>query len=308
MMFFVGTAIFAKAQQDPLYTQFMNQLLSINPAYAGAKGVTSATLLLNRQFVSGTYQYDGFEDPTTATFFLHKPWGDQNGIGGSIVYDVFGYEKWYGFYGDYSFTISYPGNKNLALGLKAGISSLFVNFSQYADLRTTVENDVAFTDDIRKPFMPNFGVGMYYSTPKGYIGLSIPKLISNKFVGDGVEITSASREQIHLFFMGGYVFDVNRIIKFKPYFMTRATMNAPISLDLTADFVMVDMFWVGATYRVGNGIGARVQLQLNEQIRFGVAYDLRTSEYKRVNTGLMEVMLTYDFSFSQGRVRSPRYF
>jgi type IX secretion system PorP/SprF family membrane protein len=291
----------AKAQQDPLYTQYMNQLLSINPANAGAKGSTSATMLVRMQPIKGN-AFGDYSDPRTITLFVHSPWGNDNGLGGSIVSDKFGPEEWTGFFADYSFSITYPGNRYLSLGLKAG-------WSWYrAMIGNQMPGDPAFVSDVNRPFLPNAGVGVYYSSPDFYVGFSIPKLISNRITDKGVETGYVSREQIHAFFMGGYVFDMNRIIKFKPYFMARVTPNAPLSLDVTAQFVFIDKLWIGGTYRLGNAVGFMAQVQLSEQMRFGVAYDLTTTDLRTYNTGIIEGMFTFDFSFGRSKVRSPRYF
>jgi type IX secretion system PorP/SprF family membrane protein len=288
------------AQQDPLYTQYMNQLLSINPAYAGAKGVTSATLIVREQWVTWT------GNPRTQTLFVHSPLNTEMGIGGSIVNDKIGIVNNLGIFGDYSYTITYPGEKFLSFGLKAGfsfynapLSTLFLgNNSSY---------DPAF-EDIKYDFLPNAGVGVYFSSPKYYVGLSVPKLITNKISSSSVETGTVVREEMHAFFMGGYVFDVNRILKFKPYFMVRVTPNAPISADITAQFVLVEKLWMGATYRVGNSFGLMLQVQISQQLKIGYAYDLTTNELGSYNSGTHEVLINYDFSFGRGRVRSPRYF
>lgn len=287
------------AQQDPLYTQYMNQLLSINPAYAGAKGVTSATLIVREQWVT----WPG--NPKTQTLFVHSPLNTEMGIGGSIVNDKIGIVNNLGVFGDYSYTITYPGEKYLSFGLKAGfsfynapLSTLFLgNNSPY---------DPAF-EDIKYKFLPNAGVGVYFSSPKYYIGLSVPKLITNK-ISTNVETSTVIKEEMHAFFMGGYVFDVNRILKFKPYFMVRVAPNAPISADITAQFVLVEKLWMGATYRVGNSFGLMLQVQISQQLKIGYAYDLTTNELGSYNSGTHEVLINYDFSFGRGRVRSPRYF
>ena len=40
------------AQQDPLYTQYMDNLLIINPAYAGSKDIGNVLLVARNQWVS----------------------------------------------------------------------------------------------------------------------------------------------------------------------------------------------------------------------------------------------------------------
>lgn len=297
----MGFGLRSLAQQDPMYTQYMNQILSVNPAYAGAKGVTSASLLAREQWV-------GIEGhPSTQTLFVHSPLNNEMGIGGSLVNDEYGIVSNTAIFGDYSYTITYPGERYLSLGLKAGISFYRANLST-VDLGSGDPNDPAFMYDVARSFLPNAGVGLYFSSPNYYMGFAVPKLIANEITEEDVVTGAVSREQLHAFFMGGYVFDVNRILKFKPYFMVRVTPNAPLSIDLTAQAVFIDKLWAGFTYRLGNSIGAMLQVQVNEQLKVGYAYDLTTTALNSYNSGTHEVMLSFDFSFGRGRVRSPRYF
>lgn len=288
-------------QQDPMYTQYMNQILSVNPAYAGAKGVTSASIIAREQWVG----WEGH--PSNQTIFVHSPLNNEMGIGGSIINDEIGIIKNTSIFGDYSYTITYPGERYLALGLKAGLSFYRAELSS-VDLGSGDPNDPAFAYDVEGSFLPNAGVGVYFSSPDYYIGFSVPKLIANEITEKDVATGTVSREQLHLFFMGGYVFDVNRILKFKPYFMVRATPNAPLSIDITGQVVFIDKLWAGVTYRLGNSFGAMLQVQVNEQLRIGYAYDLTTTTLGSYNSGTHEIMLSFDFSFGRGRVRSPRYF
>lgn len=297
----IGLGFNSFAQQDPMYTQYMNQILSVNPAYAGAKGVTSASIIAREQWV-------GIEGhPSTQTMFVHSPVNNEMGAGVSIVNDEIGPVKNTAIFGDYSYTITYPGERYLALGLKAGFSFYRAGLST-VDLGSGDPNDPAFLYDVTRSFLPNAGVGVYFSSPDYYLGVSIPKLVSNQITEKDVEIGTISREQLHAFFMGGYVFDVNRILKFKPYFMVRATPNAPLSVDLTAQVVFIDKLWAGVTYRLGNSFGALLQVQVNEQLKIGYAYDLTTTSLGAYNSGTHEILLNFDFSFGRGRVRSPRYF
>lgn len=306
VLFLLVLTYTVKAQQDPMYTQYMNQLLSINPAYAGAKGVTSATVIAREMWT-------GIEGhPSTQTVFAHSPMNDEMGVGGSLIHDVVGKNGLVSstaLFGDYSYTITYPGERYMAFGLKAGVR-LYQSLLSQVNLGNGELIDPAFQGDIVSRLLPNAGVGVYFSSPDYYFGLSVPGLIANKIMEEDYETGAASREQLHMYMMGGYVFDINRILKFKPYFMLRVTPNAPLSIDLTGQIVFIEKFWLGATYRFGNSIGAMTQVQVNDQLRFGYAYDIATNGIGggQYNTGTHEIMLTFDFSFGRGRVRSPRYF
>lgn len=292
----------AMAQQEVMYTQYMNQLLSMNPAYAGAKGVTSATIVAREQWVS----WEGH--PSTQTIFVHSPLNNEMGVGGSIINDKIGVVNSTSLFGDYSYTITYPGERYFSLGLKVGFSTYHAALNELNVGGLGDPNDPALMYPIKRNFMPNAGVGIYFSSPDFYLGFSVPKLIANRITEEDVETGTVSREQLHSFFMGGYVFDVNRILKFKPYFMVRATPNAPLSVDLTAQLVFIDKLWAGFTYRLGNSFGVMLQVQLTEQLKLGYAYDLTTTALGAYNSGTHEILLGFDFSFGRGRVRSPRYF
>ncbi|MCL3782255.1 type IX secretion system membrane protein PorP/SprF [Prolixibacteraceae bacterium JC049] len=290
----------ASAQQDPLYSQYNNGLLTLNPAYAGSRGMLSAMAITRHQWLS----FKGA--PQTQALIIHSPFRYFNmGIGATLMQDNLGPIKNVGLSGDYSYKIDFPNNRTLALGFKASVNFYNANLE---DLTTIDPNDPIFQESVNRGFIPNFGLGALYYSDKFYIGLSVPKMLKNVINRNSVTSESLSKEDIQYLLMGGYVFDVNRIVKFKPYFTARAVSNAPLSLDLAGQFVFYDLLWVGATYRWGSAIGGMVQLQLSPQIRIGYAYDLTTNDLQSFNSGTHEVLVSFDFNFGKGKVRSPRYF
>ena len=73
------------AQQDPQYTQYMYNTMSVNPAYAGQREVLSVTGLYRTQWVG----IDGA--PKTQTLGIHAPLRNEKiGLGLSIVNDALG--------------------------------------------------------------------------------------------------------------------------------------------------------------------------------------------------------------------------
>ena len=297
LLFYAGESF---AQQDPMYTQYMENLLTLNPAYAGSKDLLSMMVVSRNQWVS----IPGA--PVTRTFAAHSPVnGTKMGLGFSFLSDQVGVVKQTGVYIDYSYTLSFSNRRSLSLGLKGGVNFFEAGIS---DLTTNDPNDPVFANDINRKFLPNFGVGAIYFTPKYYLGLSIPKLIENKITENGVSTQSISKEQIHVFFMAGYVFDVNRIVKFKPSILTKYVKNAPVSLDMTGTFLFYERLWLGAMYRVGDSFGGLLQIQATNQLKIGYSYDLPINKLGAYSDGTHEIMVTFDFDFGRGRVRSPRYF
>ena len=57
----------SSAQQDPHFTQYFDNTLFVNPAYAGSKDVLNLTAIHREQWVG----FDG--RPRSTTFSIHSP-------------------------------------------------------------------------------------------------------------------------------------------------------------------------------------------------------------------------------------------
>ncbi len=293
-------ALESSAQQDPMYTQYMENLVTINPAYAGSKDLLSMMVVSRHQWVSMP------DAPVSNTFSINSPISELNmGLGFSVISDKVGPIKQTGFYVDYAYKLHFSRQRTLALGMKGG-----VNFydARLTDLSTNDPNDPVFASDINRNFLPNLGVGAFFYSNRYYIGLSIPKLIENEINKNAVSTQNISKEQMHLFFMSGYVFDVNRILKFKPSILVKYVKNAPVSFDVGGTFLFYDKLWLGAIYRVGDSFAGLFQVQATKQLKIGYSYDLPINQLGAYNNGTHEVMISFDFDLKPDRVRSPRYF
>lgn len=287
-------------QQDPMYTQYMENLMTINPAYAGSKELLSMLAVSRNQWAGMAHA------PETRTIAMHSPVGRTNmGLGLSFLRDNIWPVKQTGCYMDYSYTLHFKRHRKLALGLKGG-----VNFYEagLTDLQTNDPDDPVFAKDINRSFLPNFGVGAFYHTNRYYMGLSVPKLIKNVINRNGFSTGQVNREEIHVFFMSGYVFDVNRIVKFKPSALVKYVKNAPVGFDFTSTFLLYDHLWLGAMYRLDDSFGGLVQLQLADAMKFGYSYDFPISRLGAFNKGTHEIMVSIDFNLSNNKVRRSRYF
>lgn len=285
------------AQQDPMFSQYMFNMLAVNPGYAGSHGVLNVTGLYRNQWV-------GIEGaPSTQTLFAHTPFIRRNiGLGLSIVNDKIGPVRQTMLFADYSYTIRITEKSKLAMGLKVGINMMKTSFNA---LDVNQSNDQSFIDEPISP-QPNFGFGLYYYSDKYYVGVSIPKLLKNKLEGQ-IDYSKITLQQ-HFFIIGGYVFTLNDKLKFKPTTLIKMTGGAPISLDLTASLLYREKFWFGIGHRFGDSFGALIQFQATQQLRLGYSFDKTISKLASYNSGSHEIMFSYDFIFKKDKIISPRYF
>lgn len=230
------------AQQDPLFSQYMFNTLAFNPAYAGSGDVLTVMALARQQWTG----FDGA--PRTQTIVGHSPLRNQSiAIGASILNDKAGPVSQTGAYIDVAYRIRTGTNSRLAFGLKGG-GNLF-----QADLAglSTVEADPS-NQSLGGKFLPNFGFGLYWHTPRAYVGLSAPKLLTNELNVATANVLTTAKEARHYFFIAGAVLDMGTEVKFKPSIMLRAVEGAPLSLDLNANFLLRERIWLGAMVRLGD--------------------------------------------------------
>lgn len=291
------------AQQDPHYTQYMYNMNVINPAYSGSKEGLSGGLLYRKQWV------DIADAPSTGTFSIHSPVGEKVGLGFSAIHDEIGPVKKTNAYGDFSYTLNLGGEHRLALGVKAGLTFHDVNL--FSDVYPTLPGagDPAFSEDFNNTYF-NVGAGLFYYTDRYYIAASVPHMLKTKHLSikeNGNDMHFGEETQ-HFFVTGGYVFDLSDNLKFKPHAMVKGTFDSPISVDVSANFLMFDKFELGATYRIDDSFGGLVNIQLVPGLRVGYAYDHTISDLKVTTYGSHEFVLLFDI-FSSKRVSiSPRYF
>jgi len=286
------------AQQDPHYTQYMYNMSVMNPAYAGSKENISGGLLYRKQWVE-------LEDaPTTGTFFLHSPVGRNVGLGFSAINDKIGPVEETNLYGDFSYTLNLGGEHKLAFGLKAGLTMHKVDFDV---IRPTLPNpaDEAFGQNPNATFF-NLGSGVFYYTNKYYLSFSMPNMLKATYLDFSGK--KYGTENLHYFLTGGYVFDLNPNLKFKPFAMVKSSINAPTSVDLSTNFLFNEKIELGATYRLQDSFGAMVNFAITPSLRISYAYDHVVSDLDIATPSSHEFMLLFDISSSKKVSQSPRYF
>lgn len=289
----------AWSQQDPMFSQYMFNISSINPAYAGSAERLSMVAIHRAQWVN----FEGA--PVTQSLTAHSPLRWENiSAGGSVINDQHGPVKQTAVYADISYRILFAKSK-LSFGLKTGMNLYSANL---LDLNPLLEGDVAFVNNISTRALPNFGFGAMWYSKRWYVGLSAPRLLQNKLIDGDIPDFANNQERIHGFLVAGYVWDISFYTKFKPTIMLKALNGSPPGVDVTANFLLYDKFWIGAMYRWNDAVGVLVQYEVNNKLKFGYSYDYIISDIGRYSSGSHELMIGYDFGLGAKGDISPRYF
>src|SRR5688572_1975840 len=168
----------ASAQQAATYSQYMFNTLAINPAYAGSHDALSISAL-------GRFQNVGLSGaPNTQTLSVHSPLVNSRvGVGLLVIHDELSVIGQTGIHFSYAYRLPVNNKKaTLAFGLQGGMSMYNAQYTKL-DLYNNAANgnpDPLFSENIRDQ-RPNFGAGIYYSTQKSYVGISMPTMVNNVF-------------------------------------------------------------------------------------------------------------------------------
>ena len=297
------------AQQDAQYTQYMYNPQSINPAYAGSRGVMSIVGLHRSQWV-------GIEGaPRTQTLGLHSPVGiGRVGLGGNIIHDEIGPSQETYLTADFSYTIPTSEKGKLGFGLKVGAHLLNVDFTKLSAL-DGISQDQNFQTNIDNKLSPTVGVGFYYYTERFYLGLSAPNLLETKHFDD-IDINSANstsflaEERVNYYIMAGHTFDLSNNVKFKPAALSKIVFGAPLQVDLSANFLLWEKLTLGAAYRWSAAWSGLAAFQISDSMMIGFGYDRETTDLGNTtfNDGSYEVMVRFELFRKETRLVTPRFF
>jgi type IX secretion system PorP/SprF family membrane protein len=286
------------AQQDPQYTQYMYNTLSVNSAYAGSLGHLAITGIYRTQWV-------GLEGaPSTQSFTIDTPVGKNVGLGLSVVSEEIGPSEEQYIDAHFSYTIPSGQTHKLSFGIKGGGRVINIDWTKgsYRD------PDVQFRENITNKFLPVVGAGLYWHGERDYIGLAVPNFITKERYEYDDLAEDLMNERIHLYLIGGIVFDLSAHTKFKPAVLLKYVSGAPLIADLSANFMFNNAVNLGVAYRTSDSVSALASLQITPQFSLGYSYDYTTTELQNYNSGTHEIMLRFELVSRKKGLKSPRFF
>lgn len=286
----------------PIYSQYIQNGLVVNPAYAGTRGVMSS-------FLSYRIQWMGTKgSPLLQSLSLHSPMkNDKVALGFTAQFMQYGVTKTTSIFADYAYHIRMRHGK-LSFGMKAGAD---MSNTDYTGLRLNDPDDPVFKSDNKALVLPNVGTGIYYMEDRYYAGFSIPSFISYRRTKSGSVEPYHSFGQYDLLLSAGAIFPISPVLKFKPSFLIDYSLQNTKKLtqfDINGNFIIADMIWAGASWRISEQVAIGiVQVQVNNQLLVGVSYDYPFGRMNSFSKGSTEFVLRYEFRYKVSAANT-RYF
>jgi len=280
----------AFSQSFTQFSQYIHSQGILNPAYTGTKNAICGVLLYRDQWI-------GIEgSPKSMAFNIHAPVRSKNiGIGLSVINEQIGMKRITDIDAAFSYIIKTGKQNHLSFGLQAGINSY--SFFKSEALLSDPEPDPFFSGANESYLLPDFGFGSYYYTNRLFIGLSLPKLLSNEFDINENKLKTGkfSFKEQHIYLYSGYVFKVKNNTLFKPSVLTKYIYGAPVQFDISANFLLKKLAWIGLGYRTGAAMILYTDFKITDYLNMGYSYDFVLSNLGHYTSGTHEIRLTYNY-------------
>ena len=294
----VISVITVSAQQDPQFTQNMFNKLANNPGFAGSRGVIATSILHRSQWMGFN---DGGAAASTQNFsvdaelpFLY------GGVGLNVVNDNIAEFSNLGLQASYAYRTEL-GVGQIGMGMSVGMYQSGLNGG---NLNSAQSDDPAIPTVEVKGSSLDIGAGIYYNTQDVYIGLSSAHMTEPTIEWSDGQNFNLTR---HYFLIAGYYHEISSLLSLNPSIYLKSD-GATSQLDINTNLIYNNKMWGGVSYRLDEGISLLAGMNVNEDLRFGLAYDV-TMMNPMSNS--LEFMLGYNFKIKTNKAvskyKNPRF-
>ncbi len=263
-----------------------------NPASIAFDGLIMADLIFRNQWI-------GIEGaPTTIAFNGQYEMDQDHAIGLNIYHDRIGVYNTTSFAAQYAYRAHIDNVRSFAVGVSFGTDNVVNNL---ASTQTTQIGDPAFSSSFSN-FYFNGSFGVYYNTPKFYIGASIPQLFQNR--GDGFHPPSW-----HYYLSTGLYLNAGRNFTFNPHIQIKTAINTPIQGDLILRNTIKNRFSLIIGYRSENSLiaGADFLISPNARVGYSFNYSIGVTAQTKGASNEVYLGLAFPYHTDRGSFAKRRY-
>jgi type IX secretion system PorP/SprF family membrane protein len=194
----------------------------------------------------------------------------------------------------------------MGVGVSAGLNSLGLSYENYVPRD---KEDPLIAAQNQTNLSPSFHTGVFLENPVYQVGLSVKNILNSKY-NIGTE-NAAIKEKRTFYLNGKYDFGVTYNLDISPIMLIKTDLNQ-ISTELGVLGTYKQKLWAGLNYRWQDAVGVMVGTNaLNNNIKFGYAFDYIVTGLNAKSTASHEIMVRYSLSplkiGKKAIIRTPRY-
>ena len=294
----VCLAALTKAQQLPMYSQYLTNDFILNPAIAGSK------LYFPIQINSRT-QWSGLGTiaPKTNTLSYHMPVAyDAIGIGAIVMQDETGPYSQIGVALSFAYHIQLDEDDVTRLSL--GLSGLVTQHTLNQDDLTFHNPDPEFQGSYSK-MVPDASFGAYLYSKNFSLSASAYQLFESTFKESVQDIFGDNSQVRHYFAHASYHIDIHSDLAIEPSLLVKSTEVSPTQLDINARVIIDNNYWAGLSLRSSESLVVLAGLNMGS-LFLSYSYDYGISSLSSVASGSHEISL--GFNINDKRKRRHSYY
>jgi type IX secretion system PorP/SprF family membrane protein len=253
----------AYAQKEVLFSQYLLNPLSINPAYAGSRESFHLSAFLRRKWISVRYA------PVTQSVSADGTVAHGRvGLGFQALNDRMGVYTAQGAYGSVAYRFNLPALAKLSIGVQGGVSVIPLYDATTA---TSINRAVA-----------SLGVGLYYQSDRFFGGISAPELSGQVTDLTGRYIYKSVRP---IMIQAGMPIEVAENTVLIPSVLISKIADRELGFDINLRAWFNEQVGLGLSYRQNspgvistNYVQAIAEYQLTKAIRLAYTFNSQTPE------------------------------
>ncbi len=297
------------AQNEPIYSHYMFNSMSFNPAFSGN---------YDKLHLQSTYrmQWIGIEGaPRTLMSSIDAPIFNKMSAGLEVLQDNIGDFSNTTVYGNYAYRININESSRISFGLGLGIRMQRLGKDDISQL-DPIFNNLSYNQNAF-----NAKAGAHYSNNKFYFSISSTELIPS---ANFINSTGTKNKNQSLFISSGYSLRIADEFVIYPSILYRENFKNASYFNFTNLVGYKSTLWFGLSYRQGfylfneytkidkndfsKVIGFLFDYELNDMFRFGYNYDFSLSNNQSLGNGSHELSVSYFLNSKKStRMLNPRY-
>ena len=294
----VCLAALTKAQQLPMYSQYLTNDFILNPAIAGSKPYFPIQINSRTQWSSlGTIA------PKTNTLSYHMPVTyDAIGIGAIVMQDETGPYSQIGVTLSFAYHIQLDEDDVTRLSL--GLSGLMTQHTLNQDDLIFHNPDPEFQGSYSK-MVPDASFGAYLYSKNFSLSASAHQLFESTFKESVQDIFGDNSQVRHYFAHASYHIDIYSDLAIEPSLLVKTTEVSPTQLDVNARVIIDNNYWAGMSLRSSESLVILAGLNMGS-LFLSYSYDHGISSLSSVASGSHEISL--GFNINDKRKRRHSYY
>ena len=320
LFIFLVTTLYCEGQQNPQYSQYIQNQYMVNPGACGVNDYMALSL-------GGRMQWTGFENaPKTSYLYFAAPLSKLRGasmkrtygkvhrsnkrvihptmrmskfyhaFGAHVLADQYGPFRTMKLMGTYAIHLPLTRDYTLSFGTNVGLSSrtFLPDKAQVLSVMTNTgyydQTYNTYTSNQQSQYTMDVEAGFYFHGKGIFAGISASQLTKDfvKFGNRTVDFDP----KMHFMVSGGYKFQITNALSLTPAVLVKYMRPAPLSVEGSVQFDYRERFIFGMSYRHKDALVALLGYTISEKFKIGYSFDFSISKLVRYNSGGHEIVLS----------------